>query len=496
MYFIHLHISLTLSMLKRISFLILLLAIACSKEPPDSDGDGIIDSEDECPELIGSVQDQGCPTYFLKINVSPSNGGSVSPSSARYKHGTNVFLTANPADEFIFENWSGSDTGNTNTLNVLMTSDKTITANFIKKKYTLTILIEGEGSVKEDVIKQGLASDYNSGTVLELTASPNDNWAFIEWQGDVNSYDNPIQVTMDKEKTLKVIFNDITYPFYIDDNGVTIKAKKGVLPGTKGKVEGYVNQETYTAVDNQTLRNMGINGEDMTKVVTTFVTTMSQVFSYANDFNQDISSWDTSNVEYMSSMFLDAHSFNQDIGNWDTAKVINMNNMFSGASSFNQDIGNWDVSNVTRMRGMFSGASNFNQDIGDWDTGKLNSMNTMFYYANKFNQDIGNWDVSNVTEMMHLFNGADSFNQDISAWDVSKVEAMGSMFQDSKQFNQDISSWDVSNVDNMGSMFKNAESFNIDLSKWCVENVTSYSDFDSGAISWKLPKPKWGESCD
>ena len=492
-------------MLKRISILILIFIVACEKQPPDSDFDGIIDSEDECPELSGAVANQGCPIYNLSIKARPSNGGSVSPSSGIFKHGTNVLLTATPSEEFVFESWSGGDgdTGNTTTLNVTVTGPKTIYANFVKKKYTLTIEIEGEGNVETVIIQPGLATDYNSGTVLELTALANDNWAFIEWQGDINSYENPIQVTMDKEKTIRAVFNDITYPFYFDANGVTVKAKKGVVPGLKGKVEGYPDGEIYTAVDNETVRNMAHNGEDMTRVVTTFVTNMTGLFNgsgsvnpNAGTFNQDISSWDTSNVEYMLNMFLQAHNFNQDISYWDTAQVINISGMFSQATSFNQDIGNWDVSNVTNMKYMFNEAVSFNQNIGNWDTGQVTDMSLMFRYAREFNQDIGNWNVSNVTSMMQMFNGATSFNQDIGDWDVGKVIYMGSMFQDAKEFNQDISSWNSSNVNNMNRLFRRAESFNVDLSKLCTENVTTYIDFDVGAISWTLPKPKWGAPCN
>ena len=47
-----------------------------------------------------------------------------------------------------------------------------------KKQYPLTIEIEGDGTVTETVIKQGLATDYNSGTIVELTAEPTGDWEF------------------------------------------------------------------------------------------------------------------------------------------------------------------------------------------------------------------------------------------------------------------------------------------------------------------------------
>ena len=43
-----------------------------------------------------------------------------------------------------------------------------------------------------------------------------------------------------------------------------------------------------------------------------------------------------------------------------------MSNMFSGATAFNQNIGEWNVSQVTDMSNMFDGATTFNQNIGGW----------------------------------------------------------------------------------------------------------------------------------
>ena len=98
-------------------------------------------------------------------------------------------------------------------------------------------------------------------------------------------------------------------PFYLDDNGITIKAKDGVTAGTTGELDGV----TYTAVDNTTLKSMADNSKDLTKVVTSLVTNMTYLFDRKETFNQDIGSWDVSNVTDMSGMFDKARSFNQDI---------------------------------------------------------------------------------------------------------------------------------------------------------------------------------------
>ena len=112
----------------------------------------------------------------------------------------------------------------------------------------------------------------------------------------------------------------------------------------------------------------------------------------------------------------------------DLSQVTDMSEMFSGASAFNQDIGGWDVSAVTDMAFMFFGGSAFNQDIGNWDVSGVTNMLSMFSGASAFNQDIGGWNVSAVTSMDSMFSGASAFNRDLGVWNVSAVTNMESMF--------------------------------------------------------------------
>ena len=225
-------------------------------------------------------------------------------------------------------------------------------------------------------------------------------------------------------------------PIYLDDNGVTIKARDWAFIGDTGVVNGV----GYTIVDTTTLMSMIANGDDVTRVCT------SRILSMANYF--------------------ESNNFNQDIGNWDTSNVTSMNRMFYNNSNFNQDIGNWDTSNVT-------------------------SMGEMFFEV-LFNQDIGNWDTSNVTSMYRMFYDNSVFNQDIGNWNTSSVISMYEMFRNSSSFNQDIGSWDTSNVTNMYRMFYICYAFNQDLSNWAVENVTSCSGFSWSATNWiTLPKPNF-----
>jgi surface protein len=57
-------------------------------------------------------------------------------------------------------------------------------------------------------------------------------------------------------------------------------------------------------------------------------------------------------------MFNDAENFNSDISRWDTRNVVSMTGMFYGATDFNQNIGGWNIGMVTSMTDMFDGSGN------------------------------------------------------------------------------------------------------------------------------------------
>ena len=143
--------------------------------------------------------------FTLTTSANPSDGGTVSPTTKQYEEGQTATINATPASEYVFQSWSGA-AGSTNNTSVVMNSDKSVTANFVKKKYALTITVEGEGTVTEKIIKAGATTDYNSGTIVELTADPSEEWLFVEWKGDVIETENPTQITIDKAKSVTAVF--------------------------------------------------------------------------------------------------------------------------------------------------------------------------------------------------------------------------------------------------------------------------------------------------
>ena len=416
------------------------------------------------------------PTLNYTLSVTAGEGGSVSSAGGSYKSGQVVTITATANSEYVFSGWSNGS--NDNPLTVTMNSNQVISASFDKKKYTLTISKVGEGSVTEQLISSGRSTDYDSGSTVKLTAIPDSGWSFLNWTGDFDGTDNPIEVNISEAKSITANFEQLN-AIYLDDNGVTIKAYDFAVVGDVYELDGV----SYTVVDNDLLKSMADNNDDLTKVVTTKVTVVYQLF-YNTDFNQDIGNWDTSNIYDWTGMFYRASLFNQNISSWDTSNASDMSGMFNAASAFNQDIGAWDISSVTDMRDMFNNASSFNQDISSWNTSKVTDMSRMFFNAIVFNQDIGAWDVSSVTAMSFMFSKT-PFNQDIGNWDVSNVTDMSGMFSRTP-FNQIIGRWDTSNVTDMGIMF-GFSSFNQDIGNWDTSKVTAMGLMFVGQLSEITP---------
>ena len=145
-------------------------------------------------------------TYTVQTQVDASGGGTVDPASGTFEAGTHVQVTATPASGYRLDHWGGSATGHSNPLNLLVDTDKTVTAYFTKV-YTLSVSCDpvGSGSIDPN------GGVFDAGTKVTLTATtgvfPH---AFDHWTGTDNDGINPTTVTMTSDKSVTAHFKELS----------------------------------------------------------------------------------------------------------------------------------------------------------------------------------------------------------------------------------------------------------------------------------------------
>ncbi len=158
-------------------------------------------------------------TYTISASSSPAEGGTVS-GAGDYTEGSTVTLSASASDNYAFLNWTedGTVVSTDAEYSFVATANRSLEAVFIEQ-YTLTIQIEGAGSVKVDNSDYTGVVTVNSGTVLNLEAIAGDEYHFTGWSGDLVSPDNAASVTMDGDKVIQATFSINQYTLTIQATG-------------------------------------------------------------------------------------------------------------------------------------------------------------------------------------------------------------------------------------------------------------------------------------
>jgi uncharacterized repeat protein (TIGR02543 family) len=463
------------------------------------------------PFLFISCGTESTPVYTISTSVNGE--GEIEPSSGEFEEGETVTLTATPTQHWVFDEWGGDASGTSSSVTITMDADKNILGNFIRKEYPLSITIDGEGTVDEQVITKPKTTDYPFETVVELTPIPDPEWKFTGWSGDVSSEDLIIQVPVNGETTITSTFEQREYPLSITNNGggviseriisqskasnsvnqVTVELqplpKTGwVFVGWGGDVDSSdevititvdrekkitalfkkagtadyplnINIEGEGTVEEELIQPKSTNYPEGTVVKLTAIPSENWEFlEWSGDF--------TSNDEVIELSVLEETTLTV---TFEKPFFLHQNSitiMCPNTEPGDRGIVN-DVEYESVDRNLLEQRRDEGVDLTQVCTSLVTDMRDMFYETN-FNQPIGNWDVSNVTNMVRMFDNS-PFNQPIGEWDVSNVTNMGGMFEGTP-FDQDISSWDVSNVTDMGGMFRGTP-FNQPIGSWDVSSV-------------------------
>jgi len=157
------------------------------------------------------------PIVKYTITLSAGEGGTVSTTGGEYEAGQTVSVTATPQGEYVFTSWSDGNTNATRTITV--SSNSTLTANFEKRKYPLTVNFVGEGEVIEEIVNAGRTTEYDSGTTVKLTAQAAAEWVFVGWTGDIESTEESVQIVIGEPKEVTATFEKKKYPLSVNIEG-------------------------------------------------------------------------------------------------------------------------------------------------------------------------------------------------------------------------------------------------------------------------------------
>ena len=200
-----------------------------------------------------------------------------------------------------------------------------------------------------------------------------------------------VSCSSDEEKEL---------PFYVAENGLTIKARdwvpvgkkadlKGIVAGFNGKNGGpdfisFNHSVYYTAVDLAWLKNVLNTYSDLSTLVTTKVEITNEASATGLFLRTEIKgmeNWDVSNWTSMYGLFDSEKPVKSDLSYWDVSNVEDFR-LAMQLETTNPNINNWDVSKATNMSGFFSTSSGNKYiegiDLSGWDVSKVTNCNDFF----------------------------------------------------------------------------------------------------------------------
>ena len=160
-------------------------------------------------------------SYVLTVRKAGTGGGAVTGTgidcgndcSESYASGTVVNLTATPEADSTFAGWSGGGCSSTGACAVMMGAAQSVTATFTRNSYVLTVRKAGTGggAVTGTGIDCGndCSESYASGTVVNLTATPEADSTFAGWSGGGCSGTGACAVTMGAAQSVTATFTPV-----------------------------------------------------------------------------------------------------------------------------------------------------------------------------------------------------------------------------------------------------------------------------------------------
>ena len=213
-------------------------------------------------------------TYTLSIDIV-GNGtvevnGEPYTAAVTVDEGTELNLEAIAGEGWEFEGWSGDLTSTSATEAITMNSNRNITATFTEvtvEQYTLTVTIEGNGTVEVNGEPYTEAVTVDEGTELNLEAIADEGWEFEGWNGDLTSTSATEVITMNSNMNITATF-------------ILVSSAESMFPGeleifpnpfstsiTLNNIQGY-SRLLITNIIGKTVRDIQITGYETTTIPT------------------------------------------------------------------------------------------------------------------------------------------------------------------------------------------------------------------------------------
>jgi uncharacterized repeat protein (TIGR02543 family) len=174
-----------------------------------------------------SIRDGAWPSYLLEILVSPT-GVATSMGQGIYNEGATATLSlADITAGYSFNGWTGGASGNSNPLNIVISSNTSVTASFTLNQYQLAVSAGSGGSVSG-------SGTFDHGTTAPISATPDQGYYFSGWsgQGIAISSASSTTVSMTENRTISASFTPLTFAISL-----------AVSPDGTGQVNGTGNYQ-------------------------------------------------------------------------------------------------------------------------------------------------------------------------------------------------------------------------------------------------------------
>jgi len=245
--------------------------------------------------------DASVTLYSLSVSV-PKGHGTVTPSGGSFSKDQSVTITAIPDSGWMFDQWDGDLTGNTNPATLIMNGSKTVTANFIqdtRKYYTIDLKTLVGGSVKQD--PEG--SILPEGIKVTFTATAIKDWIFEFFDGDSFSSRNPYTISyLNSDLAITAHFSPHNRYVFEAENGTlkqaTTESKNAGYSGTgyvnfSNNTESSVELPVYKVYEDSPLFITFSNGSDTIRNLSVIVNGIRQIESVDFEPTGNWTNWET-----------------------------------------------------------------------------------------------------------------------------------------------------------------------------------------------------------